>query len=131
MLGEIQTTPFLKMKKFTDSLRGYAYKIHERDNFKCQYCGIDGSKSFKVWLTLSWDHLLPRNHPDRDNPEYIVTSCQFCNTADNRYFDLAQKRGLIFDGLSRKELVLQRKKYVLKTRISYKEFWEAKVKKEK
>ncbi len=59
------------MAKFTDSLRGYALEVHKRDHFKCLYCGVDGTKSFETWLTLSWDHLLPKGHADRDNPEYI------------------------------------------------------------
>ena len=75
-----------KAVTFSDSLRGYAFSIHERDNFKCRYCGLDGSESFDNWLSLSWDHLLPKLHPNRDNHEYIVTACMFCNTADNQYF---------------------------------------------
>ena len=115
------------MEKYTDSLRGYAYDIHKRDNFICQYCGVDGKKSCETWLTLTWDHLLPKGHPNRDNPDFIVTACNFCNVADNRYFDMAEKRGLTFDGLSRKELVNQRKPYVEKTRNEYYEFWLEKV----
>ncbi len=117
------------MTKYTDSLRGYAFQIHQRDNFKCRYCGADGTKSFDTWLTLSWDHLLPKGHPDRDNPDYIVTACNFCNTADNRYFDLAEKRGLKFDGLTPDELIKQRMLYVHATRQEYKAFWEENVKK--
>jgi 5-methylcytosine-specific restriction endonuclease McrA len=116
------------MTKFDDSLRGYAFPIHQRDGFKCRYCGVDGSHSFDTWLKLSWDHLLPKDHPDRDNPDYIVTACSFCNTADNRYFDLASKRGLRFDGLTPDELVAQRLPYVQATRQSYWEFWEKQVK---
>ena len=115
------------MPAFTDSLRGYAYPIHRRDGFRCRYCGADGSTSFDTWLTLSWDHLLPKGHPERDNPEYIVTACNFCNTADNRYFDLALKRGLSFDGLSQEQLVAQRKPYVMRTRAAYREFWGERV----
>jgi hypothetical protein len=80
--------------------------------------------SFDTWLTLSWDHLLPKGHPNRDNPEFIVTACSFCNTADNRYFDKAKKLGLEFDGKTPDELVAQRLPYVMKTRNSYREFWE-------
>ncbi|MCH8801274.1 MAG: hypothetical protein IH963_10230 [Chloroflexi bacterium] len=115
------------MPLFDDSLRGYAYPTHQRDNFVCTYCGLDGKASLDSWLTLSWDHLLPKGHPDRDNPEFIVTACNFCNTADNRYFDLAEKRGLVFDGMSRDELVAQRKPYVFATRNSYKTFWDENV----
>ncbi len=115
------------MPRYDDALRGYAYKIHEGDNFICRYCGVDGKKSFDTWLTLSEDHLLPKGHHDRDNPDYIVTACHFCNTADNRYFDKAKDLGLKFDGLTPDELVEQRMPFVLKTRKSYREFWEQKV----
>jgi hypothetical protein len=69
------------------------------------------------------DHLLPKGHPDRDSPDYIVTSCMFCNTADNRYFDLALERGLRFDGLTPEELVDLRRPYVERTREGYRTFW--------
>ena len=52
----------------------------------------------------------------------------FCNTADNRYFDLVMKRGLRFDGLTPDELVTQRPSYVEATRQRYEEFWAEHVK---
>ena len=112
------------MEKFTDALRGYAYEVHKRDNFTCRFCGINGTKSFDTWLTLSWDHLLPKGHPDRDNPDFIVTACNFCNTADNRYFDNAEKRGLKFENMNQDQLVAQRLPYVKRTRQKYLGFWE-------
>jgi hypothetical protein len=115
------------MSSFDDSLRGYSFKIHQRDDFKCQYCGIDGTQSFDTWLTLTSDHLLPKGHPDRDNFDYIVTACSFCNTADNRYFDFAKERGLEFDGKTPTELVDQRKLFVLAVRQKYRDFWEKEV----
>ena len=118
------------MAKFSDALRGYAFSIHKRDGFKCRYCGLDGAESFDNWLTLTWDHLLPKGHQNRDNPDFIVTACSFCNTADNRYFDLAKQRGLQFEGFTPDELVEQRKPYVLTTRKKYKEFWEIQVRKD-
>jgi hypothetical protein len=113
---------------FTDSLRGYASPTHQRDHFICRYCGADGTKCFATWLTLSWDHLLPKGHPQRNNRKYIVTACNFCNTADNRYFDLAVRRGVTFDGLTPDQLVAQRLPYVQATRQNYQTFWEANVK---
>ncbi len=113
------------MPKFDDALRGYAAEILKRDQYKCRYCGADGTQSFDTWLSLSWDHLLPKGHPNRDNPDFIVAACNFCNTADNRYFDLAEKRGLKFDGLTAEQLVAQRLPYVLATREKYRAFWEA------
>lgn len=118
------------MPGFTDALRGYALAVHRRDGFRCRYCGdIDGRRSFAEWLSLCWDHLLPRGHPRRDDPEYIVTACMFCNTADNRYFDLAVKRGIQFDGLTPDQLVEQRRPYVEATRKSYRAFWDEHVQK--
>jgi hypothetical protein len=111
------------MPGFGDSLRGYALPIHQRDTFRCGYCGLDGTESFANWLSLSWDHLLPKGHPNRDLLDYIVTACMFCNTADNRYFDMALKRGLQFDDLTPDELVAQRLPYVAATRQSYRDFW--------
>ena len=112
-----------RVAAFTDALRGYAFRVHSRDGFKCRYCGLDGTLAFGSWLSLSWDHLLPKGHPQRDNLDYIVTACLFCNTADNRYFDLAEKRGIKLDGLTPDELVAQRLPYVQATRHSYEEFW--------
>jgi 5-methylcytosine-specific restriction endonuclease McrA len=115
------------MGAFDDSLRGYGFKIYLRDNFKCRYCGADGTKLFETWLTLSCDHLLPKGHPNRDNSDYIVTACNFCNTADNHYFEHAAKRGLTFDGKTPDELVAQRLPYVEKVRQQYRAFWEQEV----
>ncbi len=115
------------MTKHNDALRGYAFEVLKRDGFKCQYCGLDGLESFDSWLQLSWDHLLPKDHPKRDDPGYIVAACNFCNTADNRYFHLADQRGVKFDGLTRDQLVAQRKQWVQRTRDSYYEFWKENV----
>jgi hypothetical protein len=51
----------------------------------------------------------------------------FCNVADNRYFDQAEKRGLQFDSLTPDELVAQRLPYVEARRQRYREFWTANV----
>lgn len=115
------------MSRFDDSLRGYSYEIHKRDNFICRYCGADGTKSFETWLTLSSDHLLPKGHPKRNDPDFIVTACSFCNVADNLYFKHAEKRGLKFDRLTPDELVEQRLPYIQTVREKYKAFWEEKV----
>jgi hypothetical protein len=111
------------MPQFSDALRGYAFSIHQRDGFRCRYCGLDGTKSFDHWAALSWDHLLPRGHHNRDNRDYIVTACRFCNTADNRYFDSLMKRGLTLDNLTPEQLISQRKPFVEATRKTYDDFW--------
>lgn len=115
------------MTGYSDSLRGYSLPIHQRDNFRCQFCGLDGKASFQNWLALSSYHLLPKKHPHRDNPEYIVTACMFCSIADNRMFEQAEERGLRFDGMTRAQLIAQRKPFVQAVRESYKEFWDENV----
>lgn len=112
---------------FTDALRGYAFPAHNRDGFRCVYCGLDGAASFEAWLSLSQEHLLPKGHPKRDDLTYSVTACGFCNWADNWYFRHAATRGLTFDGKTPKELIEQRRPFVLKVRDEYRKFWEQKV----
>ncbi len=102
------------------SLRGYGFEIHQRDGFHCQYCGWDGSK-WPNWLYLTVDHLLPRGHPNRKSPEFKVTACCFCNFADNQYF---KRHGLCFEGKLRKELVEQRRPFVMRFRERYEAFFK-------
>ena len=112
------------MPQYTDSLRGYAFQTHQRDKWKCVYCGLDGRKSFSSWLSLSEEHLLPKGHPLRDDPSFIVTACFFCNVADNQYFFKAQERGIVFENKTPEELIALRKPYVTETRDSYRTFWD-------
>ena len=88
--------------------------------FKCRYCGLDGTQ-WPNWLYLSWDHLLPVGHPHRDNPNYIVAACRFCNETHNR---------TIFpvEGKTPKELVEQKKKLILEKRANIVEFFDKEVK---
>lgn len=115
------------MTQFTDALRGYAFPVHSRDGFRCVYCGLDGRQSFEAWLSLSWEHLLPKGDPRRDDHDFIVAACVFCNIADNQYFVRAAERGLSFANKTRQQLVEQRRPYVMRTRHAYREFWEANV----
>jgi hypothetical protein len=111
------------VSQFTDSLRGYGFEIHRRDGFRCQYCGWDGS-IWPNWLFLSVDHLLPKDHRDRENSEFKVTACFFCNVADNHYFQRADERNMSFEGRTREQLVAQRLSYVTRVRNEYQEFFD-------
>ena len=108
------------MTKYDDALRGYAFPIHKRDGFKCVYCGLDGTL-WPNWLFLSWDHLLPRGHPQRDNPDFIVTACRFCNEVHNR---------TVFpvEGKTPAELIKQKRPFVLEKRDEYHKFFKNEVK---
>lgn len=104
---------------FSDALRGYGYPIHERDGFRCVYCGLDGTQ-WPNWLFLSWDHLLPKGHPQRHDPRYIVTACRFCNEACNR-------TQFSVDGKTPEEIIEIKKKAIAGVRDAYYRFWEEKV----
>jgi 5-methylcytosine-specific restriction endonuclease McrA len=107
------------MVKYGDALRGYAHIVLKRDGYTCRYCGLDGT-IWPNWLYLSWDHLLPKGHPQRDDPAYIVAACRFCNEAHNRtIWDVADK--------TPKELVEQKKPFVEAKHAEYKTFWEKEV----
>lgn len=50
------------------------FKIFERDNFTCQYCG---KKTPQVILHL--DHIHPKSKGGSDDEINLITSCQDCN----------------------------------------------------
>lgn len=104
------------VRPFIDALRGYAYDTHSRDGFRCVYCGWDGSQ-WPNWLYLSWDHLLLKGDPLRDDTRYVVTACRFCNEAANR-------TRFIVQGRTPGEIIEAKRARILETRADYKKFWE-------
>ena len=47
--------------------------ILKRDNYTCQYCGIAS-------VSMTIDHIHPRNHGGVDSWENLVAACILCNT---------------------------------------------------
>ena len=45
-------------------------RIFRRDNFTCQYCGLDASSDFSTWYyaNLNVDHINPNGGDDDSNP---------------------------------------------------------------
>lgn len=58
--------------------------IFQRDGFRCQYCGFDGS-SFESWAFLQVDHFKPRSKGGLDEDENLVTACIICNQMKKDY----------------------------------------------
>ena len=107
------------MPKFGDALRDYAHPTLARNKFVCTYCGLDG-KYWPNWVYLSWDHLVPKSDPRRDDQAYIVAACTFCNALHNKTkFDII--------GKSSQEIIDQKKPLVLERRGEYKDFWKENV----
>ena len=55
-------------------------KILERDNFVCQYCGLDGRASFENALVMRVDFVKPRAKKGKKEPRNLVACCTPCNT---------------------------------------------------
>jgi len=54
--------------------------ILERDDYRCQYCGLDGRASFENALVMRVDFVVPRAKKGKKNPTNLVACCAPCNT---------------------------------------------------
>ncbi len=104
---------------FSDALRGYAHPVLQRDDFTCVYCGLDG-RVWPNWLYLSWDHLVPKGYPLRNDKRYIVAACRFCNGACNRTTFWSE-------GMTPDEVVAKKRAAISVVREDYRHFWDEKV----
>lgn len=68
--------------------------ILERDQYRCQYCGLDGLASFENALAMSVDFVVPRARKGKKDPRNLVACCRSCNmikgTRVYRSFDEAR-----------------------------------------
>jgi len=55
-------------------------KILERDDYRCQYCGLDGRASFENALIMQVDFVKPRVRKGKKDPRNLVACCRPCNT---------------------------------------------------
>jgi len=55
-------------------------KILERDDYRCQYCGLDGRASFVNALVMRVDFIHPRARKGKKDPSNLVACCTSCNT---------------------------------------------------
>jgi 5-methylcytosine-specific restriction endonuclease McrA len=58
--------------------------ILERDQFRCQYCGLDGMASFENALVMSVDFVVPRARKGKKDPRNLVACCRPCNMIKGR-----------------------------------------------
>ena len=64
--------------------REQGLKILERDKFRCQYCGFDGSASFENALIMGVDFVVPRAQRGKKDPHNLVACCRPCNILKGR-----------------------------------------------
>jgi len=84
-------------------------KILERDQFCCQYCGLDGRTSFENALIMSVDFVVPHAHKGKKDAANLVACCRPCNVIKGKrvYRDFAEAQ-----------------KYVLARREEMRRAWE-------
>ena len=76
-------------------------RVLERDQYRCQYCGLDGASSFENSLIMSVDFVHPRAQKGKKDPTNLVAACRPCN--------LIKGRRLFRDFEHAKQYVLQRR----------------------
>jgi 5-methylcytosine-specific restriction endonuclease McrA len=54
-------------------------RILERDQYRCQYCGLDGLSNFENSMIMTVDFVHPRARKGKKDPENLVTACRPCN----------------------------------------------------
>jgi 5-methylcytosine-specific restriction endonuclease McrA len=86
-------------------------KILERDNHRCQYCGLDGRASFENALVMRVDFVVPRARKGKKDASNLVACCIPCNTIKGTkvYANLQEARA-----------------FVLKSREGLRKTWETK-----
>jgi hypothetical protein len=87
-------------------------KILERDDHRCQYCGLDGKASFENALVMRVDFVVPRARKGKKAPSNLVACCIPCNTI---------KGTRVYANLE------EAKAFVLKSRQELRKNWESKV----
>ena len=87
-------------------------KILERDDHRCQYCGLDGRANFENALVMRVDFVMPRAKKGKKDPSNLVACCTPCNTIKGTrvYANFEEARA-----------------FVLKQREELRKNWESKV----
>lgn len=74
-------------------------RILERDQYRCQYCGLDGLATFENWLIMTVDFIHPRAKKGKKTAANLVTACRPCNVIKgHRAFpSLAEARAYVLE----------------------------------
>jgi 5-methylcytosine-specific restriction endonuclease McrA len=78
VLMPLDITTFTLVDKPTTLKESLA--ILERDDYRCQYCGLDGRASFENALVMRVDFVVPRAKKGKKEPKNLVACCSPCNT---------------------------------------------------
>jgi 5-methylcytosine-specific restriction endonuclease McrA len=86
-------------------------KILERDDYRCQYCGLDGRASFENAVVMRVDFVVPRARKGKKDPSNLVACCLPCNTIKGKK---------VYKSMD------EAKAFVLKSREELRKTWQAK-----
>ena len=86
------------------------HRILERDQYRCQYCGLDGMSNFENSLIMTVDFVHPQAHEGKKAAANLVAACRPCNVIKARR---------VFPSFE------AAKAYVLKRRAELQKEWEA------
>jgi hypothetical protein len=64
--------------------RKQGVRILERDQFRCRYCGLDGTASFENALVMGVDFVVARARKGKSDPRNLVACCRPCNVIKGR-----------------------------------------------
>jgi 5-methylcytosine-specific restriction endonuclease McrA len=53
--------------------------ILKRDQYRCQYCGLDGMANFENSLIMTVDFVIPRARKGKKDAKNLVAACRPCN----------------------------------------------------
>ena len=86
------------------------HRILERDQYRCQYCGLDGASNFENSLIMTVDFVHPRAKKGKKAPANLVAACRPCNVLKGSH---------VFSNFE------AAKGYILKRREELRKEWEA------
>ena len=107
-------TQFVKLTRLAKPLTSEeGLRILERDRYTCQYCGLDGMRSFENSLIMTVDFVVPRSRKGKKDAANLVVACRPCNVlkAHRRVFASFEEA----------------KEHVLKRRAALRKEWEGRV----
>ena len=96
----------------------YGHPVFARDGFRCVYCGFDGN-GFAQWRQLSLDRLRPKSAGGTDDPDNLVTACNFCAAATGKM--------KFAPALGNAEILTLKKKRVKELLPPFHRFWKGQV----
>ena len=100
----------------------YGAHIFERDQYKCVYCGFDGT-SFTNWLQLTVDHIRRTGSRADEADDNKVTCCPTCNSMTANVKELKE----LSKDLPRDEYFKRKRGYIQKSRQAFFKFWHQEV----